>query len=109
MNRELVDGCADGDECPVRDRGRRTELDRVSGDLTGVVLTFSDRHTELSGTVKSSEGDPVTQCFVVVLPADRGLWHALRTNQRTLSEIKCSASGCDTTDFSNDWSLTGAN
>jgi uncharacterized protein (DUF2141 family) len=52
------------------------ELDRVSGDLTGVVLTFSDRHTELSGTVKSSEGAPVTQCFVVVFPADRGLWHA---------------------------------
>jgi protocatechuate 3,4-dioxygenase beta subunit len=52
------------------------ELDRVSGDLTGVVLAFSDRHTQLSGTVKSSEGAPVTECFVVVFPADRKFWNA---------------------------------
>ncbi len=45
-----------------------------TSDITGAVLTFSDRHAQLSGTVRNSAGAPVADCSVVVFPTDRGLW-----------------------------------
>jgi hypothetical protein len=45
-------------------------------DMAGVVLTFSDQHTELSGTLQSAGGVPTTDYFVIAFPADRALWRA---------------------------------
>lgn len=40
----------------------------------GAVVTFTDRTTEVSGTVKDAEGQPSPDGFVVVFSADRASW-----------------------------------
>jgi hypothetical protein len=48
-----------------------------TGDGTGpkdVVLTFSDVHPRLAGTLASASGTPAPSYFVVVFPAARALW-----------------------------------
>ena len=39
-----------------------------------MVITLTDRHSELSGSLATPEGRPATDYFVVVLPTDRALW-----------------------------------
>lgn len=39
-----------------------------------LIVVFSDRASELAGTATHAEGDPVTNQFVVVFPADRSWW-----------------------------------
>jgi hypothetical protein len=46
------------------------------GDLTGAIVTLSDRHSELSGALQTPSGDPANEYFVVVFPSDRALWRA---------------------------------
>jgi protocatechuate 3,4-dioxygenase beta subunit len=47
-----------------------------------VVVTFTNRFTELSGTLQSLEGHAAPDYFVVLLPADRAMWpFGLRTRQ----------------------------
>jgi hypothetical protein len=43
-------------------------------DLTDVVVTFADRHTELSGALLTATGERVAGLFIVAMPADRSLW-----------------------------------
>jgi hypothetical protein len=48
-------------------------LDLDSADVSGVVITFTDQPTELSGTVETSSGvDP--SATVVVFPSDNTAW-----------------------------------
>jgi hypothetical protein len=49
------------------------ELSRTA-DLTGIALTFTDRHNRLFGAVTGADGAPVPACFVIVFPADRDRW-----------------------------------
>lgn len=42
--------------------------------VTDAVLTLSDRHTALSGSIAAPSGQPVSDLFVIVFPADRALW-----------------------------------
>ncbi len=42
-------------------------------DISGVVLTLTDRHTELAGTLQTSAGLPAPEYFVIVFPADETL------------------------------------
>jgi len=51
------------------------EFGAGTGDVSGVVLTFSDRHTEIAGRLETPAGLPATSYVVAVLPADRQLWH----------------------------------
>ena len=51
------------------------ELDPATGDLLDVVLTFTDKRTQLSGRVLDAEGTPVSECVVIAFPADRELWN----------------------------------
>jgi predicted RNase H-like HicB family nuclease len=46
----------------------------LDGDVTGVVATFTDRHSELSGTLQTASAVPAPDYFVVVFPADRAYW-----------------------------------
>src|SRR6185369_16620216 len=39
-----------------------------AGSVAGAVLTFSDRHAELSGTLRTSASQPATEFFVIVFP-----------------------------------------
>jgi Carboxypeptidase regulatory-like domain len=43
-------------------------------DLTGAVLTFTDRHTEISGRLQTASGQPAPQYFIMVFPVDPALW-----------------------------------
>ena len=45
-----------------------------STDVTGVVITLSDRRTTLSGSVTNASGQPHTSAAVVVFPADLRAW-----------------------------------
>jgi hypothetical protein len=45
-----------------------------SGDVGGLVATFTDRRTELTGTLQSAASLPAPEYFVVVFPPDRAHW-----------------------------------
>jgi hypothetical protein len=49
------------------------EID-YGGDLPNAVLTFSDRRSELTGTLQTSSGGPAPGYIVVVFPQDRTFW-----------------------------------
>jgi hypothetical protein len=52
-----------------------TPIDLGSGAaLTGVALTFTDKLTEVNGTVKDDRGTPFTEYTVLAFPADPSLW-----------------------------------
>jgi hypothetical protein len=46
-----------------------------TSDITGIVLSFSDRHTQVSGTVMTSGDLPGPGSTVVVFPVTRALWN----------------------------------
>ena len=46
----------------------------LAGNLTGAVLTFSDRQTTLSGRLQTAAGAPAPPYFVAAFPSDRSLW-----------------------------------
>jgi hypothetical protein len=52
-------------------------------DVVNVVITFSDRHTEISGTLETPEGKPAMEFAVVAFPEDRALWSSARRAQST--------------------------
>jgi hypothetical protein len=43
-------------------------------DVERVVVTLTDRHTEIAGALQTPAGRPATEYFVVALPTDRALW-----------------------------------
>ena len=43
-------------------------------NLTGVTVTLSDKRTELSGTLSSASGQPVSDYYVIAFSADRSNW-----------------------------------
>jgi protocatechuate 3,4-dioxygenase beta subunit len=43
-------------------------------DVTGVVVTFSDRMTELSGTIATEKGEPATEQTILLYPTDQRYW-----------------------------------
>jgi hypothetical protein len=61
-----------------------------SGDVTGVVATFTDRHTELSGTLQTADQLPAADYFVVVFSPDRSHW---RPGSRRVQSTRPSTDG----------------
>jgi len=49
--------------------------DRAPG-LPEVIVTFSDRHSELTGTLQTSGGQAASEFFVIVFPTERRWWGA---------------------------------
>ena len=49
---------------------------KPGADLTELVVTLTDRITEISGTVHDSRGQPVADYVLVVFPEDARLWGA---------------------------------
>lgn len=45
-------------------------------DMNGLVLTFTDRHTEVTGRLQTPAGAPATDYYVVVFTTDRTMWRA---------------------------------
>jgi hypothetical protein len=42
--------------------------------VSGIVVTFTDRVNELTGTFQTASGQPVSDYYVVAIPDDRSLW-----------------------------------
>lgn len=67
-------------------------LDLESADVSGVAITFTDRPTELSGTVQTSSGvDPLAT--VIVFPSDHNAWTDAGVNPRRVRTAGTSATG----------------
>ena len=45
------------------------------GDVSEVVVTVTDRRTELAGTLQTPAGSPATEYFVILVTTDPSLWH----------------------------------
>ena len=60
------------------------------GDISDAVLTFSDRHSTLSGRLDQASGQPASAYFVAVFPEDRALW---RPQSRRIQLVRADASG----------------
>jgi uncharacterized protein (DUF2141 family) len=50
------------------------EFDGSSSDLAGLVVTFSDRHSGVEGTLTTASGQPASEFVVIVYPVDRSYW-----------------------------------
>ena len=46
----------------------------IPGDASDVVVTFTDKTAELSGTLQTPAGQPALDYHVIVFPADRSYW-----------------------------------
>jgi len=66
------------------------ELGLAGGDVTGVVLTFSDRHSDLTGRLEAASGQAATGFFVVVLPVERAYW---RPGARRIRSVRPATDG----------------
>jgi uncharacterized protein (DUF2141 family) len=66
------------------------EVDPAITEITGVVLTFSDRHSELTGTLTTAAGQPASEFVVVVFSADRSHW---RPQARRVKTTRPSSDG----------------
>ncbi|MFI5177601.1 MAG: hypothetical protein ACHQO8_03510, partial [Vicinamibacterales bacterium] len=61
------------------DIGGRDSLDfpfevQPNGDVSGAVLTFTDKTQELSGTLVDSSGRPTSDYTIIVFPSDKSFW-----------------------------------
>ena len=66
------------------------QLDAVLDHLSGVVLTYTDRANELTGTFQTSDRQPASDYYVVAIPEDRSLW---RTGSRRLVSTRPATDG----------------
>jgi hypothetical protein len=66
--------------------------DLGTSDISGVVVTFTDRRTELSGTVTGSSG-PDGAASVIVFPVDPALWETGTMSRRLLMTRTSPAGG----------------
>ena len=57
----------------------------LQSDATSVVVTYTDRRTTVSGSVRSADGAPADTAVVLVFPVDRQGWSGYGTSPRTLA------------------------
>ncbi len=70
-----------------------TPIELRDGDASGVVITFTDRPSDLSGTVTSAGGQPDGSAAVIVFPVDRGAWTNTGANPRRLKNVRAARDG----------------
>jgi protocatechuate 3,4-dioxygenase beta subunit len=68
-------------------------LELEDGDVTGVVLRFTDRATDLSGVVRNQQSTTSTGATVVVAPAQPEMWVDFGTSPRRVRTAKTAADG----------------
>jgi len=64
-----------------------------SGDVSGVVLTFTDRTSDLSGAVQNDQGRPDGEASVVVFPSDPAMRIDFGSSPRRLRASRTSRDG----------------
>ena len=62
----------------------------AGGDLSDVILTFSDRRSELAGMLQTSTGAPAPEYFVMAFSSDRTYWTPL---SRRLKSVRPGTDG----------------
>lgn len=62
-------------------------------DLRGVVVTFTDRPTELSGIVTGASGSPDPDAVVLVFPSDTASWREWGLTPRRMRAVRTDPSG----------------
>lgn len=70
-----------------------TAIELDSDSATGVVLTFSDRATELNGTVRESGGSADARASVLVFPTDPTMWIDTGSQPRRLRQVRAGQDG----------------
>jgi len=65
----------------------------VQRDISGVMITFTDRWTGLRGTVRSRQGQPDASATVLVFPTDPERWMGYGMNPRRIRSVRASANG----------------
>jgi hypothetical protein len=65
---------------------------RPREDVTGVVVTYSDRHTQLDGRLTDKAGQPVSQFRVLVFTISRERWTS-RVLQRWVASVRAGLDG----------------
>jgi hypothetical protein len=75
--------------------GDRDVTDRLVDISVGeavppVTITFTDKMTELAGSLQLANGQPATDVFVVALPAERELW---ASSSRRIRSVRPDANG----------------
>jgi len=68
-------------------------LDIADEDVTGIVLTYTDRVTQITGAVIGSQGAPDKTAEVVVAPADSQSWKEGLPSTRRLRSARASSIG----------------
>jgi hypothetical protein len=68
-------------------------LDIADEDVTGIVLSYTDRTTQITGAVIGSNGDPDKTAEVVVAPADSQSWREGLPNTRRVRSARASSTG----------------
>jgi hypothetical protein len=70
-----------------------TPFDLRNSDIDNVVITFTDRPTQLSGTVRSANGNVDPAALVVVFPADASGWADYGAGSRRLRSARVDRRG----------------
>jgi hypothetical protein len=66
----------------------------LGADMSGAVLTLTDRRSELTGSLTTSAGLPAPDYFVIVLPVDPALWTiSSTTNSRRVRSTRPASDG----------------
>jgi hypothetical protein len=66
------------------------EVDGSSLELPEVVVTFTDRRTELGGTLSTTSGQPPSEFVVVAFPSEREYW---RRGARRIKSVRPASDG----------------
>jgi hypothetical protein len=68
-------------------------LDIAGSDVDGVVLVLTDRPTQLSGTVRTAQGQGDGQADVIVFPADHDRWKQYGVTARRARSVRATKTG----------------
>jgi len=68
-------------------------LDIGVGDITGMVVTFTNTPAELTGSVTNRDGSPAKEAAVVAFPADEPIAHDYGLNPRRVVSARVATSG----------------
>ena len=70
-----------------------TPIDIESRDIAGVIVTFTDRISELSGTVRNTQGAIDANAAVIVFPSDDNQWLNYGINPRRMRLVRTTTAG----------------
>jgi hypothetical protein len=70
-----------------------TPLNLETTDATGVTFTFTDRPTEIIGSVRNSAGTSDPGATVIVFPSDSQTWSSIWVNPRRFRSMRVDAAG----------------